>query len=200
MKSGKTHEDTQSHKKTSDESLRPGWAMGSTVPPTSSKAKTSSTRTIARSFQASRLWSRRMSLTTKAAKIQNRFLRASLLLWLKLCRGQSGQRRSKRFSGRIARAARQQCWQHCRKPCKKHGERQSKRTTKKTEADAPAKPNSKSGIDLAAWARGQKHYLAGEVFKALRNEYHVQLSERRDAVDFLIAQGVIEASQARTDV
>jgi hypothetical protein len=82
----------------------------------------------------------------------------------------------------------------------KHGERQSKRTTKKTEADAPAKPNSKSGIDLAAWARGQKHYLAGEVFKALRNEYHVQLSERRDAVDFLIAQGVIEASQARTDV
>lgn len=80
---------------------------------------------------------------------------------------------------------------------KEHGERQSNRTAKTA---APAPTNGKSGIDLAAWARGQKDYISGEVFKAMRTAYNVQFSERRDAVDFLISEGVIEAAQARKDV
>lgn len=65
-------------------------------------------------------------------------------------------------------------------------------------AAAPAKATG--GVDLAAWGRGQKDYLFGEVQKALRTAYHVQLSERRAAVEFLIEQKVISAQQARRDV
>ena len=56
------------------------------------------------------------------------------------------------------------------------------------------------GVDLAAWGRGQKDYLFGEVQKAIRTTLHRQVTERRDAVDFLIEAGVIQAAEARRDV
>lgn len=63
------------------------------------------------------------------------------------------------------------------------------------------KDQAKAGdINLAAWARGQTEYLFAEVQKALRATYAKQVTERRDAVDFLIEQGVIAANEARTDV
>ncbi len=64
-------------------------------------------------------------------------------------------------------------------------------------AASPAKP---AGVDLAAWGRGQVDYLFGDVRKAAREQYNVQLSERRAVVDFLIEQKVITAREARRDV
>lgn len=57
-----------------------------------------------------------------------------------------------------------------------------------------------SGVDLAAWGRGQKDYLSQEVFKAIRGKFNAVLSERRDAVDLLIKEKVITAEEARRDV
>lgn len=57
-----------------------------------------------------------------------------------------------------------------------------------------------NGVNLVAWGQGQTEYLFGEVQKAIRTTYHKQIAERRDAVDFLIEQGVITAANARTDV
>lgn len=64
-------------------------------------------------------------------------------------------------------------------------------------APAPAKA---SGVDLAAWGRGQKNYLFNEIQKAVRATYHAVLSERRDVLTLLIEQGVITAAEARKDV
>ena len=55
-------------------------------------------------------------------------------------------------------------------------------------------------VDLAAWAMGKREYLFGEVQKAIRTAYHKQVTERRDAVDFLVEQKVIAAASARRDV
>jgi hypothetical protein len=55
-------------------------------------------------------------------------------------------------------------------------------------------------VDLLAWARGQKEYLWGEVRKAIKAEFGRNVSERDDAVEFLIAQGKITANEARRDV
>lgn len=86
-------------------------------------------------------------------------------------------------------------------------QRQATRRTARpaTEAPTPAEagtpaPVVAGGVDLAAWGRGQKDYLFGEVQKAIRATYHAQLSERRDAVQLLIDQGVITARDARQDV
>jgi hypothetical protein len=57
-----------------------------------------------------------------------------------------------------------------------------------------------SGVDLAAWGRGQRDYLWGEVRKAMKTEFGRAVTERDDAVDFLIQQGVITAGEARQDV
>ena len=56
------------------------------------------------------------------------------------------------------------------------------------------------GVDLAAWGRGQKEYLFAEVRKAMKKGYGTQVTERHDAVDFLIAQRVIGKGEARKDV
>lgn len=69
-----------------------------------------------------------------------------------------------------------------------------------TPSPVAAPAGSKTGIDLAAWGRGQKDYLFGEVQKAVRTQYHAQLSERRAVVEFLIEQKVITAAEARRDV
>lgn len=56
------------------------------------------------------------------------------------------------------------------------------------------------GVDLGAWAAGQREYLFGEIQKTIRKTYNKQVTERRDAVSFLVEQGVLTAAQARTDV
>jgi pyruvate/2-oxoglutarate dehydrogenase complex dihydrolipoamide acyltransferase (E2) component len=73
---------------------------------------------------------------------------------------------------------------------------------KKAAAAAPANQTAAAGtgIDLAAWGRGQADFLSQEIFKAVRSKYNVVLSERRDVVDLLITEKVITAEEARKDV
>lgn len=59
---------------------------------------------------------------------------------------------------------------------------------------------SPSGIDLAAWGRGQQEYLWGDVRKAIKSEFGRNVTERDDAVEFLVEQGKITAAEARQDV
>lgn len=59
---------------------------------------------------------------------------------------------------------------------------------------------SKTGVDLAAWGRGQKEYLWGEVRKAIKTEFGRNVSERDDAVEFLIGEGILTSEEAREDV
>lgn len=71
---------------------------------------------------------------------------------------------------------------------------------KKSDASAPADNAGAVGVDLASWARGRREYLFQDIQKELRTRYHKQVSERLDAVDFLIQEGVITAAEARQDV
>mgnify|MGYP003452243075 FL=1 len=65
----------------------------------------------------------------------------------------------------------------------------------------PVAPPAKSGeVDLAAWGRGQKEYIFGEVRKTIRAKYATSVTERRDAVDLPIAEKVITAAEARKDI
>jgi hypothetical protein len=65
-------------------------------------------------------------------------------------------------------------------------------------------------VDLAAWARGRE-YPFGEVQKAIDDYAVIEIqkmidarfsgiTDRRKAVQFLIAEGIIDADEARTDV
>lgn len=65
---------------------------------------------------------------------------------------------------------------------------------------ASLQPSKGKTIDLAAWGRGQADYLWAEVAKEIRKQYHVQVTERHDAVNLLIDQKVIRAAEARKDV
>lgn len=56
------------------------------------------------------------------------------------------------------------------------------------------------GVDLKSWATGQREYLFAEVQKTIRKTYNKQVSERVDAVNFLVDQGLLTADQARRDV
>lgn len=73
------------------------------------------------------------------------------------------------------------------------------RQAKKARERAPKAPVAK-GVDLAAWARGHKEYLWGDVRKTIKAAYGRNVNERDDAVEFLIGQGVITANEARQDV
>lgn len=64
---------------------------------------------------------------------------------------------------------------------------------------APVATGNK-GVDLAAWARGQKEYLFGDIRKAIKTQYGRNVQERDDAVEFLVEQGVVYAEHARKDV
>lgn len=66
--------------------------------------------------------------------------------------------------------------------------------------EASAAAVAPGGVDLKAWATGQREYLFGEVQKAIRKTYNKQITERVDAVTFLIEQGIVTADQARRDV
>jgi hypothetical protein len=67
-------------------------------------------------------------------------------------------------------------------------------------------PRTPPNVDLAAWARGEKEYIFGEVKRAINWYLHslnapfVDFEERREAVEFLIAEGFIEPAEARKDV
>lgn len=63
-----------------------------------------------------------------------------------------------------------------------------------------AKPSKPGEIDLAAWARGQKEYLFSEVRKAIRGKYAAVVTERDDAVNLLVDNGVLTQAEARKDV
>lgn len=64
----------------------------------------------------------------------------------------------------------------------------------------PVKVKGGREVDLAAWARGQKDYLWGDVQKAIRQQFHRQVTARRDALETLIEEHVIPADQARKDI
>jgi hypothetical protein len=75
--------------------------------------------------------------------------------------------------------------------------------------DAPAKADT--AVDLAAWGRGEREYPFDEVRLAIDERIireierivdsrFVSLQSRRDAVEWLIKEGLIEAAEARTDV
>lgn len=75
----------------------------------------------------------------------------------------------------------------------------SRHAKRRGQAQAAA-PVSGAGVDLAAWARGQKEYLWGDVRKEIKGRFGRNVSERDDAVEFLITQEVITAGEARQDV
>jgi hypothetical protein len=54
-------------------------------------------------------------------------------------------------------------------------------------------------IDLAAWGRGQKNYVFGEVRRAIRQRFSAVVNTTHDAVDLLIAQRIVTAQEARRD-
>lgn len=72
--------------------------------------------------------------------------------------------------------------------------------TQPPPSPAPMLSTVTTGVDLAAWARGQKDYLFSEVRNAVRKQYSAQLSERRDVVNLLVEAKVIAAHEARRDV
>ena len=70
-------------------------------------------------------------------------------------------------------------------------------------APPAAQPPANGALDLAAWGRGQREYLFAEVRKAIRAKYNRTIfgeHERREAVYFLVDQGLIRASDARKDI
>ncbi|MEK9811088.1 MAG: hypothetical protein VW362_11615 [Candidatus Nanopelagicales bacterium] len=80
--------------------------------------------------------------------------------------------------------------------------RQARKVAEARPAKAiePTPANGPKGVDLAAWARGTKEYLFGDIRKAIKEKYGRNVQERDDAVEFLVSQGVIYADHARTDV
>jgi hypothetical protein len=55
-------------------------------------------------------------------------------------------------------------------------------------------------LDLAAWARGQREYLFGEVRQKLRREHGIAVADRRAAVEAILEIGLINHGEARRDV
>lgn len=70
----------------------------------------------------------------------------------------------------------------------------------KPAAQAAPQDKAATGVDLAAWGRGKQEYLFGDIRKAIRAQYNRVVTERRDALDLLIEQGVITAESARRDI
>jgi hypothetical protein len=78
--------------------------------------------------------------------------------------------------------------------------------------DSPAQPSADPGIalDLAAWGRGEQNYAFDEVKKAIDDwtfdkvrslaDRVVAIEDPRDALEYLIDEGVIDEDEARTDV
>ena len=75
---------------------------------------------------------------------------------------------------------------------------QSPRNTSVPAPTGPAKGST--SVDLEAWARGKKDYLIGDLRKAFKLKYNKVITERRDALDFLIEQRVVTPQEARKDI
>ncbi|MGH6791581.1 MAG: hypothetical protein ACRECF_02445 [Methyloceanibacter sp.] len=56
--------------------------------------------------------------------------------------------------------------------------------------------DTETGVDLTAWAKGKAEYLPAEVFKAIVNKYGKQCTTRVGALDYLIQEGVVTATEA----
>lgn len=73
----------------------------------------------------------------------------------------------------------------------------------KNEAPAPSQASKETvapnGVDIVAWAdkRIGKNYLMGDVYKAIKQLHNKVVSNERDAINFLIDEGVVEAQYAR---
>lgn len=52
-------------------------------------------------------------------------------------------------------------------------------------------------LDLAAWARGEFEYPWFEVTKAIQEQHHAVVQNKRDAVDLLVKDGTVPLASAR---
>jgi hypothetical protein len=121
-------------------------------------------------------------------------------------------REAKRILGKTCPPGKEAIVQALQKALAGYQDRQARRGTPRKRAAAPGTPPevqdaapgavatpSAGAIDLAAWGRGQKNYLWAEVQKAIRTAHSKQVTEKRDAVDFLIELQIISAAEARKD-
>ena len=58
--------------------------------------------------------------------------------------------------------------------------------------------DDEGSVDLKAWAEGRKDYLWGDVQKAIRDQHKRMVTEKHDAIEFLIGEGIVSAAAART--
>lgn len=65
---------------------------------------------------------------------------------------------------------------------------------------APAAPVQAGAIDLAAWGRGEVDYLNGQLTRAAKSQLGIQVTERRDLLEQLVAKGLVTAEGARVDL
>jgi len=72
--------------------------------------------------------------------------------------------------------------------------------TAPAQPSAPDKGRNGTRVDLAPWARGEKEYPFGRVAEAIKEQYAMIVTGRREALVFLIDQEVIKADDARQDV
>jgi hypothetical protein len=55
-------------------------------------------------------------------------------------------------------------------------------------------------VDLAAWGRGEMDYRTGELLEAIDARFARVVTDRRQALDLLLDEGVITVAEARQDV
>ncbi len=57
-------------------------------------------------------------------------------------------------------------------------------------------PAQNGDVDIVGWAKGEKQYLMAQITKVIRARFHIQCTTMRDAIDFLIQQGVVTGEEA----
>lgn len=71
------------------------------------------------------------------------------------------------------------------------------------EEDQEGEPNAggagagETGVDLAAWAKGEAKYPSFQVFAKIKETYSRVVSNKTDAVDTLIEKGVVKADDVK---
>ena len=56
--------------------------------------------------------------------------------------------------------------------------------------DAPIEADPKA-IDLVAWARGQKKYVFGQVRKAFKDQYAIDVPDKKTGIEVLVDEGKV---------
>ena len=69
------------------------------------------------------------------------------------------------------------------------------KTDKEPETGGPT--GDDSGVDLTAWAEGREDHLFGDVSAAINKRFNRIVTNREDAVEFLIENGVVTADRAK---